>query len=214
MRQGSRRPVQLGVDDAVLEGRLTLGREATGLVVVVNGDWGVRYASRETGIAERLRREGFGTLLIELLTPEEGADRSNRFGIDLLADRLAGVSEWLDRRERTAGLDRGLFGVGPGAATALRAATTRETDVGAVVTLDGRMDLVDLPEGLTVPTLLVVDGTNGHLLRINRRAYRDLRGEGHRYTVLQSDGRTGDSVSADATSLATNWYETHLTDGS
>jgi putative phosphoribosyl transferase len=213
MKHRSGRPVELGVGDAVLEGRLTLEPGVRGLVVVVNGDWGVRYASRETEIAESLEREGFGTLVIELLTPDEGADRSNRFATDLLADRLGGVTEWLDSRERTADLDLGLFGVGPGAATVLRAVDGRGTDAGAVVTLDGRVDLIDGLESRRVPTLLVVDGSNDHLLRSNRRAYRALGPDHHRHVVLWSEDGGSATVSAEAISLAASWFETHLHDG-
>lgn len=212
MERVPRRAVQIGVDGTLLEGTLTLPPEATEVAVLINGDWGVRFASRETDIAEELNRREVGTLLVELLTPEEAADRSTRSAVDVLADRLAGVAEWLDHHERAAGLAPGLFGVGPGGATALRAVARHGVDVDAVVALDGRIDLVeDVLGDVAVPTLLIVNGANEHLVPINQAARRAFVGEDHHCTVLWADDDGAmDSVNAEVASLAAGWFETHL----
>jgi len=49
-----------------------------------------------------LYRAGLGTLLLDLLTPDEEADRANVFDIELLAGRLTAATEWLATRPDSA----------------------------------------------------------------------------------------------------------------
>lgn len=211
MNHRSPRAVQLRVDDAVLDGRLTIPSDATALIVLVNGQWGIRYATRETELAAALRDRGFGTLLVELVTQEEDTDRDSRFAIDLHASRLAGVSEWLDRQDRTAELSRGFLGIGPGVATALRATTAHDSEPSAVVGVDGRVDLAaDTLAATTVPTLLLVDGDEEHLLGPHTDAYDDLGESSHRHVALRSVAGTGVTATADVVALATDWFQAHL----
>jgi len=210
MRQLPRRSVHIEVEDARLEGALTLRPEMERLAVVINGDWGVRYAPRENHIASELGDRGFGTLLVGLLTTEETADRSTRFATDLLASRLSGVLEWLAHDDRTAAYTPGLFGVGPGVPAALQAVTEHGAEAGAIVGLDGRLDLPESVLGaVTVPTLLVVNGNERHLVAANREAYRSLDGELHHCTVQWDDDDTPE-MAGEVASLAANWFEQNL----
>jgi hypothetical protein len=69
-------------------------------VIFAHGSGSSRLSPRNTRVAEALRDRGLGTLLFDLLTPEEGGDRRNVFDIELLAGRLQLATEWLDGRER------------------------------------------------------------------------------------------------------------------
>jgi len=53
-------------------------------------------------VAGVLYRAGLGTLLLDLLTPDEEVDRVNVFDIELLAGRLTTATEWLATRPDTA----------------------------------------------------------------------------------------------------------------
>jgi hypothetical protein len=90
------------------------------------------------------RAADLGTLLIDLLTKtEEREDVQTarlRFDIGLLAERVAGASDWLKQDPATAHLRIGYFGASTGAAAALVAAAGRPDDVGAVVSRGGRPD--------------------------------------------------------------------------
>lgn len=205
------RVVQLGIDDVTLEGQLAVPPDAAGLVVLANGQWGVRFGSRETGIADALRQGGFGTLLVELLTPDESADRANRFATGRLAERLAGVTDWLDHRERTEPLERGFLGTGPGAATVVRGVTEHDTGAGAIVLVDACPSLVTEPlEDVPVPVLLVVDESEEHLLRTHRRARKRLGSDRQHHAILRADEATPGTASAEVGSLATTWFETQF----
>src|SRR5512133_1175264 len=72
-----------------LEGNLTVPEDARGMVLFAHGSGSSRLSPRNRYVAGVLNQAGLGTLLIDLLTPEEEADRANVFDIGLLAGRLA-----------------------------------------------------------------------------------------------------------------------------
>jgi dienelactone hydrolase len=84
-----------------------------------------------------LALEGFGTLLVDLLTPEEQAEDEAtarlRFDVELLAARLVAATDWLLTSEPLAPPEIGYVGASTGAAAALIAASERADVVRAVV---------------------------------------------------------------------------------
>ncbi len=103
-----------------LTGILNVPKSALGLVVFAHGSGSSRLSPRNTLVAEALNSRGFATLLFDLLTPQEEADRTNVFDISLLAERLVDVVGWLDGQGGSiAELPTGLFGASTGAAAAL-----------------------------------------------------------------------------------------------
>jgi dienelactone hydrolase len=120
---------------------------------------------------------GIATLLFDLLTPAEEADRANVFDIPLLADRLADAIRWLGGQASVAKLPLGLFGASTGAAAALVAAAKPPRQVGAVVSRGGRPDLAgDALEKVQAPTLLIVGGADFGVIELNEQALARLRG--------------------------------------
>jgi len=128
-------------------------------------------------VATALNSQGFGTLLFDLLTPEEEADRANVFDISLLAERLVEVVRWLDgRRPSMNHLRLGLFGASTGAAAALVAAARLPDRVHAVVSRGGRPDLAgDALPMVRAPTLLIVGGADFGVIELNEDALQKLR---------------------------------------
>src|SRR5215218_9953322 len=90
-----------------LEGRLTPPEPGRGIVLFAHGSGSGRLSPRNNLVARELGRAGLGTLLFDLLTPDEAADRRNVFDIDLLARRLVLATGWLrdraDTREASVG---------------------------------------------------------------------------------------------------------------
>ena len=82
-----------------------------GIVLFAHGSGSSRHSSRNKFVAEELRRGELGTLLLDLLTPqEEQVDMRTgqlRFDIGLLADRLIGAIRWLDTHDETRALPPG-----------------------------------------------------------------------------------------------------------
>ena len=165
-----------------LEGDLLVPDGATGVVLFAHGSGSSRFSSRNRFVAEQLRQGGLGTLLIDLLTPqEEAADQRTahlRFDIDLLAGRLADAIEWMARQPSTSRLRVGLFGASTGGGAALVAAARLPERVTAVVSRGGRPDLAGaaLPK-VNAPTLLIVGGDDGPVIAMNREAYEEMRCE-------------------------------------
>jgi putative phosphoribosyl transferase len=165
-------------DGVRLPGDLTLPAAARGVVAFAHGSGSSRLSPRNLQVARRLNDSGLATLLFDLLTPDEAADRSNVFDIPLLAGRLLAATRWLRGRTDTRKLALGYFGASTGAAAALWAAAEPDSGVVAVVSRGGRPDLAAPRLGLVdAATLLVVGGADDVVLELNRRALEALRCE-------------------------------------
>jgi putative phosphoribosyl transferase len=158
-----------------LEGDLSLPRHAHGVVIFAHGTGSTRHSPRNRLIAAELNKRSLGTLLIDLLTPDEevvdARGRDLRFDVGLLADRVIGLVDWLGSQESTRTLPVGLFGASTGAAAVLVAAASRPDDVHAVVCRGGRPDLAG-PALIQVaaPTLLIVGERDVPVVELNEQA--------------------------------------------
>jgi dienelactone hydrolase len=122
-----------------------------------------------------LHHAGFGTLLFDLLTRWEDEVYENRFNIDLLAERLAGATEWLREQVVTQRLKLAYFGASTGAAAALQA-SVRCPEVKAIVSRGGRPDLAwNYLDKVRAPILLIVGGSDEEVIELNRRALERLK---------------------------------------
>ncbi|MEU5209174.1 alpha/beta family hydrolase [Streptomyces sp. NPDC020742] len=158
-----------------LTGDLHLPDGSKAVVMFAHGSGSSRHSPRNRLVAEALNQAGLGTLLFDLLTPAEEANRANVFDIETLAERLTDATAWLRGR---ADVPIGYFGASTGAAAALRAAASPEADIGAVVSRGGRPDLAGpLLAGVRAPTLLIVGGNDPLVLDLNREAEAALRCE-------------------------------------
>ena len=175
MSEHAERLVHVRVDTLSLEGALAVPPGAGGVVLFAHGSGSSRKSPRNNFVARELRAGGLGTLLIDLLTEQEDADRRTRFDIELLTRRLLAATAWLASEPDTKALPLGYFGASTGAAAALKAAAILGPDVAAVVSRGGRPDLAapDLPR-VHAPTLLIVGGLDDVVLDLNRHAYETL----------------------------------------
>lgn len=166
---------EIPVDGVTLEGELAVPAESIGLVVFAHGSGSSRHSPRNNFVAETLRERDLGTLLFDLLTETEDQDRENRFDIPLLTDRLVRVTEWVRSRSKMSAHSIGYFGASTGAAAALRGAARPETEIDAVVSRGGRVDMAaEVVDDVTTPTLLVVGGEDESVLELNREVHETL----------------------------------------
>lgn len=158
-----------------LEGMLRIPEEAFAIVLFAHGSGSSRFSPRNNFVANVLFSGGLGTLLIDLLTAEEDQNYQMRFDIDLLAERLKAVVEWLSNSPHTHNLIIGLFGSSTGAAAALQVAAAMKSKVKAVVSRGGRPDLAMkyLPK-VTASTLFIVGGNDDVVIELNQSAYQLL----------------------------------------
>jgi len=160
-----------------LAGMLQKPKNAYALVVFAHGSGSSRLSPRNTFVAHALNDRSIATLLFDLLTSTEEADRANVFNIPLLADRLVDAVRWIDDQESIAKLPLGLFGASTGAAAALVAAAKLPRRVGAVVSRGGRPDLAgNALNTVKAPTLLIVGGADFGVIELNEQALARLQG--------------------------------------
>jgi putative phosphoribosyl transferase len=204
--------VELRVGSAVLTGDFVVPRGATGIVVFAHGSGSGRHSSRNRGVARAPNEDGLGTLLFDLLTPSESADRANVFDVELLGRRLAAVTEWVRRHDGAGPGPLGYFGASTGAAAALWAAAEPGNAVAAVVSRGGRPDLAGARLGaVRAPTLLIVGGRDEVVADLNRAAARELACE-HRIEVVPGATHLFEEPGALETvaTLAGDWFHRHF----
>jgi putative phosphoribosyl transferase len=195
-----------------LDGYLTVPDDAPAIVMFAHGSGSGRDSPRNRRVADVLTEAGLGTLLFDLLTPAEAADRANVFDIELLAGRLSAVTAWLRAQNRVGRAAIGYFGASTGAAAALWAAAEPGAEIAAVVSRGGRPDLADPRLGsVSAPTLLIVGQRDTAVLDLNRRAQAGLRCENRLAVVpgathLFSEPGTLAAVAE----LARDWFSSHL----
>jgi dienelactone hydrolase len=181
MKEGFSKTVHLRSEGDILTADWIMPPDALGIVLFAHGSGSSRHSSRNKAVARYLVGRGMGTLLLDLLTPEEeridNVTRQLRFDIPLLAKRLVIATHWLSSQGEAKGLPLGYFGASTGAAAALIAAGELGEVVAAVVSRGGRPDLAgnSLPL-VTSPTLLLVGGEDDIVEELNRKALAHLHG--------------------------------------
>lgn len=210
------REVAIQARRVVLEGELALPAAPLGLVVFAHGSGSSRRSPRNRQVADALHGARFGTLLFDLLTPEEQEvdlrTRHLRFDIGLLADRLTDTLDWLARRKDAGELRLGLFGASTGAAAALVAAARRPGQVAAVVSRGGRPDLAgDALTRVKAPTLLLVGSRDAEVIALNEAAAARLAIE-HRVTIVPGAGHLFEEPGTmeEVVRHAADWFHLHV----
>lgn len=192
-----------------LPGLLAVPDQAHGLVLFAHGSGSSRLSVRNNRVAADLRSAGIATLLFDLLTNPESASRANVFDIPLLAERLAGATDWAVAE--APGLPVGYFGASTGAAAALVAAAARG-DIGAIVSRGGRPDLAgDALPRVNAPTLLIVGSRDEQVLDLNRQALAQLTCA-KRLTIVPGATHLFEEPGAleQVSALARGWFAEHL----
>ena len=159
-----------------LEGLVVVPRGAKGLVIFAHGSGSGRFSPRNNHVARQLESAGFATLLLDLLTTDEEADRRNVFDIELLASRVIEATEWARTAPGLSELPIGYFGASTGGGAALAAAAMNPKHVSAVVSRGGRPDLAgDALQLVEAPTLLLVGSRDEQVLELNRWAMKRMK---------------------------------------
>jgi putative phosphoribosyl transferase len=208
--------VALDLGRTRLVAHLQLPFGCRGLVLVAHGGDTTRQSVRDRAVVQALQGAGVGTLHLDLLTEDEGAEDAVthhlRYDVHLLAERLVDATDWAASDPHTSGLAIGYFGMGTGAAAALVAGARRGMVVRAIVSRSGRPDLAGgWLSDVCAPTLLIVGGDDVAVLDFNEEAYGSLRcprellvvpGAGH---LFEESGTL-----VQATQAACRWYAAHL----
>ena len=210
-------PVSVPVAEVVLQGDLSMPSAPKGIVVFAHGSGSSRHSPRNRYVAEVLNEHSLGTLLIDLLTPdEEQEDKVTghlRFDINLLTRRLVAITDWLTSPARGRSRDSiGLFGASTGTAAALMTAAQLPDTVKAIVSRGGRPDLAGSAASLVrAPILLIVGGKDTAVLQMNRDAMALMKCKTELKIIPGATHLFEErGALAQVASLAADWYTTHL----
>jgi putative phosphoribosyl transferase len=208
--------VQIPAGRAVLSGSLTIPENAVALVLFAHGSGSSRHSPRNQFVARTLNRADLGTLLFDLLTPEEETldiyTREHRFNIVLLAERLVQATNWAKQQDQTRDLRIGYFGSSTGGAAALVAAAELSQDVAAVVSRGGRPDLAgDALPKVQAPTLLIVGGNDDIVIDLNEMARDRMRCE-VKLEIIPGATHLFEEPGAleQVAKLASDWFAKHI----
>lgn len=202
---------QIDLADVSLPADVAVPPDARGVVVFAHGSGSSRRSPRNRQVAAVLQDVGMATVLFDLLTEREAADRHNVFDIPLLAQRVAGAIDWILQDHALTGLPVGVFGASTGAAAALEAAAARPDVVGAVVSRGGRADMSRHITEVRAPVLLVVGGEDTAVIEMNRQA-ADRLSATHELVVVPGAGHLfeGPGQLEDVARRAASWFRDHL----
>lgn len=213
---GTRLELSVPANGAILSGELVIPAGSKGVVIFAHGSGSSRHSPRNKYVASAIQEAGVGTLLLDLLTPNEerfdAVTRQLRFDIPFLARRVAGAASFISNLPETRDLQIGLFGASTGAAAALVAAAAPGQNIGAVVSRGGRPDLAEdsLPK-VRAATLFIVGGLDEVVIELNEQAYSRLQCEKEMRIVpgathLFEEAGTLEEVAR----LAAAWFKKHL----
>lgn len=216
---GHEYPVKVVSGDATLDGSLYVPEDAGGVVLFAHGSGSSMLSPRNRFVAQELQKAGFGTLLFDLLTREEediGEYSARlRFDIELLAERLAGATDWIKGQAATQDLPLGYFGASTGAAAALVAAAERPGIIRAIVSRGGRPDLAgDTLSKVRAPTLLIVGEEDLQVIQLNKQAMSRLDVEMDLSIVPRATHLFEEpGALEEAARLASDWFQKYLPTG-
>lgn len=203
--------VLIKVSGAELTGKLNLPKETRGLVIfsITNR----QNSSLALFVSKELNKQGIGTMLFNLFSKADEKREKIDSGIDLLTDKLVGVTKWCMDNEKTRGLSVGYWGVGLSAGAALSAAAYwGGSKIKAVVSVLGRPDLTgEVLDLVETPTLLIVSNDDKELIDRNRQGYIHLGCEKKTEIVAGSSFIFEENEVRDrVTELTVRWFLKHF----
>lgn len=208
--------VKIPLNNVILEGRLTIPKDALGIVIFAHGSGSSRFSSRNWFVAETLHERHIATLLTDLLTNEEEKidlqTRHLRFDIPMLANRLVEIADWVKNNPKTKNLKIGYFGSSTGGGAALIAAAKKPNDIATVVSRGGRPDLAgEFLSQVKVPTLLIVGENDPQVLELNREVLDKLH-ESSRLVIIPGATHLFEETGTlnMAAHSATKWFKDYL----
>jgi len=208
----SEQSVHIPVGALVLDGRLTVPRNARAAVVFAHGSGSSRTSPRNRFVAGMLQEAGLATLLFDLLSHDEARLMDNRFDIDRLTERLLAATHWLRSQAQAKDWALGYFGASTGSAAALRAATELGPVIGAVVSRGGRPDLAEpVLSSVQAPVLFIIGSNDHQVLELNQRAYRLITADKDLQIVPGATHLFEEPGALEEVArLAARWFSKHL----
>jgi|GEM_PF-698893 len=172
-------PVLIWTGTEVLDGRLTVPQTAPGVVMIASLG-GTNHHDGYRALAKHLNLNGYATLMVDLLTPDEQQvdARTGHFRSDLtlLAMRIVSASRWLEKEPTTEDLPQAFAASNVIASAGVLGSANGAFDAFAMILVAPRLDLVrDVLSQLAAPLLIV--GDSGAFDHVSERDIFMLRCE-------------------------------------
>jgi putative phosphoribosyl transferase len=201
-----------------------------GIIIFAHGSGSGKDSPRNQYVGRFLNEANFGTLLIDLLTPDEqNADFLaiklsgniqglvlNKFNIKLLTKRLVKVTEWIRTYEQTRNFKIGYFGASTGAAAAIEAAVLihgykADKCIYAIVSRGGRPDLASpfVVRRTNVPTLFIVGSKDSKsVLDLNKKALKLIKNSTKKLVMVSGAGHLFEEPGTmeEVTKFTSQWF--------
>lgn len=207
-----KKTINIKIDSFSIEGELTIPENAHGVVLFAHGSGSSRFSPRNVFVAEVLQNNNLATLLIDLLSKVEDLDYERRFDIDLLAERLIKITDWLKENEESKSFKIGYFGASTGAAAAIKAAVVRKNEISAIVSRGGRVDLAESElSRIESPILFIVGENDDFVLELNEIAYKKTNCE-KELSIIPDATHLFEEPGAleEVAAQATKWFSKYL----
>jgi len=194
-----------------LKGSLVIPSGATGIVIFAHGSGSSHLSPRNRYVASQLNKAKIGTLLFDLLTPEEEKidmqTAQYRFDIEFLAKRLIDATKWVLNKTYTKNFSLGYFGASTGAAASLVAASELPA-IRAIVSRGGRPDLAELwLQSVRAATLLIVGSRDTDVLSLNQQTFLRLKTKKSLQVIPEASHLFEESGALEkVASLARDWF--------
>lgn len=182
-------PIPNSNSDMHIEGNLVIPDNSKGIVVFVHGSGSSKSSKRNQLVSEKLNDNNIATFLFDRLSREEQESDIlvenikskipgmilNKFNIQLLAERVSMVTEWIMDNPSTWRLQIAYFASSTGGAAALIAAS--QYNIRSIVIRSGRTDLVEnqFLNQMVSPCLFIVGSKEKTLVKINKETMKKLR---------------------------------------
>jgi putative phosphoribosyl transferase len=219
--EGNAQQVQVAAGALWLNGKLHLSDNARGIVLLSQGGRAIENIDFHDAVAEALHAAGMATLFVHLLTEdEEDLDREThffRFNVDILYQRIVGITNWLIVNPATQNLSIGYFGSDISGAACLVAAARRPDPVHAIVVGSARTDLARPYLARILAPILFIVAENDITLKMNLEAVKSLASTAGVEANRRLESVAGASALFEAATplqkvaqLASQWFSRYL----
>jgi predicted phosphoribosyltransferase/dienelactone hydrolase len=208
----------ISISNVNLKGVLNIPPGASALILFIHGSGSDRFSIRNKYLSCLFNKNGFATLLIDLLTEDEKkldqVYKTYRFDLDLLTKRVVGISDWIMHNPKTKNMPIGYFSSSTGSVAALKA-SLHSDNIRTIIAKSGRLDLLDnsTKYKLKIPILLIVGGRDSSVVKMNKIIYDELKGyKLVKFSVIpyashffEEEGKLNDIFV-----ISQNWYRKYL----
>lgn len=199
--------------NVVVDGTLFVPEGVRGLITFAHGSG---FCGEESlDLALILHKHKFGTLLFDLLTPEESEfdEDTGLLRVDAitLGDRMLAATIWAEEQRVLQPLELGIFGDDAGAAAALITAARLPNMVKAVVCRSGSVIAASASLPYVKAATMLMVGSDDPAKKSNEEAFHMLAGEKRLEVIPHCTTLLGQSERvAYAGEVAAKWFEIHL----